>query len=369
YYICFVDDYTDYKEVVFLKTRDEATKAVIIFHMYWSQRFNLPLRYLRTDGEFIAKDLIDYCRASGIARELTTPRTPQHNSKAERANRSLIERARCFIYQSGVPAGYFPEVILHACRVGNLIPRSDGVIPSLRWELPQHRLGSFPTFGCEVFGMTNTFGGKLASRSIRSVFLGVYPERKAYKLLAMDDRKCFWSRDVKVNESAFPFKKEGVPLQRVMGDSILEPSPDHPDSPPRTPPESGGEHFLDPPERKHQVVESIPGSSPPAAPDELPLGDRPDDPDAPSSHSRSPEPSSAPLSIPEDDLPSVDPSDVKHAPPSPHDSLRRSTRVSRPPDRGPMITYEAMVDFLAVEKKDEFAQFACCSFSHIDSPS
>ncbi|MCP3676941.1 MAG: hypothetical protein GY721_04950, partial [Deltaproteobacteria bacterium] len=28
-----------------------------------------------------------------------------------------------------------------------------------------------------------------------------------------------------------------------------------------------------------------------------------------------------------------------------------------------------MVDFLAVEKKDEFAQFACCSFSHIDSPS
>ncbi|WP_353848693.1 hypothetical protein, partial [Herbaspirillum sp.] len=96
--------------------------------------------------------LIDYCRHHGIARELTTPRTPQHNSKAERANRSLVERARCFLFQSGVSSGYFPEAIRHACHVGNLIPRSDGEIPSLRWELPQHLLGSFPTFGCEVFG-------------------------------------------------------------------------------------------------------------------------------------------------------------------------------------------------------------------------
>ncbi|WP_353848699.1 GAG-pre-integrase domain-containing protein, partial [Herbaspirillum sp.] len=48
YYIVFVDDYSDFKVVRFLVTRGEATQAVIDYHCFWSSRFRLSLRYLRS---------------------------------------------------------------------------------------------------------------------------------------------------------------------------------------------------------------------------------------------------------------------------------------------------------------------------------
>ncbi len=325
---------------------------MIDYHKYWTSRFNLSLLQLRTDGEFVSTELINYCRQHGIARELTTPHTPQHNAKAERANRSPIERTRCFLFQSSVTSGYFPDTIRHACLIGNLIPRSDGVIPCKRWELPQHRLGSFPAFGCEVFAMTNVFQGKLSPRSIRSVFLGVDPERKAFRLLSVDSRKSFCSRDVKVNENMFPFKWEGISKHYTLDDPILNPGSDSSVSPTSFhPAESGGEHHPDP---HTQQPDPVPRSTP-AMDHNVPPPVQ--DPEIKPSDEVAAD--SAPLGV----------DDCKSPPPSPPSALRRSTRITRVPDRGPMVTYEAMVDFLKSEKTDEFARFASCFFTDVASPS
>jgi len=54
---------------------------------------------LRTDnrGEFCSKEFEEFCKKCSIARQRTTPNTPQQNGVAERMNKMLMERARSML--------------------------------------------------------------------------------------------------------------------------------------------------------------------------------------------------------------------------------------------------------------------------------
>ena len=63
------------------------------------------IKVLRTDngGEFCGNEFEEFCKKCGIARQKTTPYTPQQNGVAERMNRTLMEKARSML--SGVELG------------------------------------------------------------------------------------------------------------------------------------------------------------------------------------------------------------------------------------------------------------------------
>jgi transposase InsO family protein len=54
---------------------------------------HLDTRKLRSNngGEYTSKELIAFCKAVGIRRELIVPHNPQHNGVVERKNRSIEE--------------------------------------------------------------------------------------------------------------------------------------------------------------------------------------------------------------------------------------------------------------------------------------
>eukprot|EP00253_Pinus_taeda_P015997 PITA_15997 len=54
------------------------------------------------DGEFCSKEYEQYCKKCGIARQKTTPYTPQQNGVAERMNKTLMERARSMLSGAGL---------------------------------------------------------------------------------------------------------------------------------------------------------------------------------------------------------------------------------------------------------------------------
>ena len=59
---------------------------------------------LRTDndGEFYGNEFEDFCKKCGIARQKTTPYTPQQNGVAKRMNRTLMENARNMLSSDGI---------------------------------------------------------------------------------------------------------------------------------------------------------------------------------------------------------------------------------------------------------------------------
>ncbi|GKA03384.1 retrovirus-related pol polyprotein from transposon TNT 1-94 [Tanacetum coccineum] len=81
------------------------------------------VKKLRTDNvlEFCNRDFEQLCIESGIARHLTVVGTPQQNGVAKRMNKTLMDKVRCLLIQSGLPKTFWAEA---TCMAAYLINRS-----------------------------------------------------------------------------------------------------------------------------------------------------------------------------------------------------------------------------------------------------
>ena len=61
--------------------------------------------------EFILSEFQEYLDSEGIILEMTSTYLPSQNGVAERLNRTLIERARAMIINSGLPKFLWEEAI------------------------------------------------------------------------------------------------------------------------------------------------------------------------------------------------------------------------------------------------------------------
>jgi len=79
YYIIFVDDYSRFMWIYFLKEKSEALEKFITFKAYAEKQYGTWIKCLRSDGggEYISNAFDDYLRKQGIRRQLTCRYTPQ----------------------------------------------------------------------------------------------------------------------------------------------------------------------------------------------------------------------------------------------------------------------------------------------------
>ena len=63
------------------------------------------IKILRSDngGEYISMEFNDFCKESGIKRELTVPYNPQQNRVDERKNITVVEAAKAMIHDQSLP--------------------------------------------------------------------------------------------------------------------------------------------------------------------------------------------------------------------------------------------------------------------------
>lgn len=83
--------------------------------------FERRIARLRSDNgnEYMNDEFMTYCSESGIAMEPSVPYTPQQNGVAERMNRTILERARAMLDESGVNRILWTEAIRAAVHVIN----------------------------------------------------------------------------------------------------------------------------------------------------------------------------------------------------------------------------------------------------------
>lgn len=88
-----------------LAHKNEALQVFKDWQLMIENQTGKKIKRLRTDNglEYLDKEFIDLCKKSGIAKHHTVAGTPQQNGLAERYNRTILERVRCMLLQSGLP--------------------------------------------------------------------------------------------------------------------------------------------------------------------------------------------------------------------------------------------------------------------------
>ncbi|GJX92817.1 retrovirus-related pol polyprotein from transposon TNT 1-94 [Tanacetum coccineum] len=121
YILVIVDDYSRFRWVKFLRTKDETPAFVINLLKQLQVGLNKTVRFVQTDNgtEFINKALTDYYESVSITHEKTIPRTPQQNGVVEQRNHTLVEAAQTMLIFSKAPLFLWVEAMATACYTKN----------------------------------------------------------------------------------------------------------------------------------------------------------------------------------------------------------------------------------------------------------
>ena len=202
YFMSIIDDYTRKVWVYFLATKDEAFLKFCEWKILVENQVNKKVRCLTTDNglEFYNVAFDDICKQQGIERHSTCAYTSQQNGVAERMNRTVMEKVRCLLNDSGLEEKFWAEAVETAVYVINGTPSSaiDFNIPEELWlgKTPGYR--HLRRFGCIVY--VHIDQGKLKPRALRGVFIGYPTGVKGYRVWILDDRKCIISRNAVFRE-------------------------------------------------------------------------------------------------------------------------------------------------------------------------
>lgn len=121
----------------------------------------------------MSKEFNDFLEEERIKRQLSVEYCPQQNGVAERANRTLVEMARCMLLQSGVPNSLWPEAI-NTAYIRNRCPTKilENSTPIEDWSTEKPYVGFMRIFGSKVIA--------LEKKQSRGKF---EPKRKKYILV------------------------------------------------------------------------------------------------------------------------------------------------------------------------------------------
>ena len=92
YYILFIDNFSDYVTVEFLKAKSQAPTHVKAYLTYLRNHGRTPhVIHMDHGKEFINEDLKSWCHEQGIEINQTAPYSPFQNGVAEQMNHTLIK--------------------------------------------------------------------------------------------------------------------------------------------------------------------------------------------------------------------------------------------------------------------------------------
>ncbi len=281
-----------------MRRKSEAFQTFKSYHAMSEKHTGQSIQSLRSDngGEYISNDFKSYLSSLGIQHQLTVPYTPQQNGVAERMNRTLLDLVRSMLHSRSIPKKFWAEALATAVYVRNRsisssLPRY--ATPFHLWNETSPDVSHLRVFGCPCwYTVPRHRVQKLDPRSRQAMMLGYSTQSKAYRVWDDNMQKVVISRDVKFAEQ--------------LGDLAHKPklAEDHPsgsrkavtfaDTEPLRTANQGGDES----DTQHNTVLEHPENTPTAA----------------------------------------DPSTVGSAP------LRRSQRVSQPPERFSPCNFVANLD-------------------------
>ncbi|KAG8479763.1 hypothetical protein CXB51_029589 [Gossypium anomalum] len=210
YYVSFVDMYSRYTWVYFLKSKAEVFQCFLQFNQMFHVQFGGSIKMLQSDwgGEY--RSLSKELARLGIKHRVTCPHTSEQNGVVERKHRQIVDMGLTLLAQASLPLQFWSYAFAHATHLINRLPTPILQQRSLYEVLYKVKppYSHFKVFSCACYPCLRPYHpNKLQFRSSLCIFLGIGHNQKGYRCLDRDGRM-FVSRHVTFDEDYFPFQHE-----------------------------------------------------------------------------------------------------------------------------------------------------------------
>ena len=228
YFITLLDDHTGYSLISPLRRKSDAAAFLKTAITMLERQTGYTVKRIRSDngGEFINTELDTFYQSKGIKSETSVPYTPQQNGKAERLNRTLLDKARPMLADANLPKFLWAEAIVTANYLRNRSPISSQDTTS--YELfhgTKPDLSHLRTFGARAYAHVPTvLRTKLDAVSEPGRFIGYPANTKGYKIL-LDNGTTVISRDVTFDETSSMLPKTNLPKTNLPKTNLPETIP------------------------------------------------------------------------------------------------------------------------------------------------
>lgn len=232
YFVTFIDDVSDYRQVYFLKHKSDVVERFKEFDKLIANKFGHSIKILKVDNgrEYCNDGIYSYLKSKGISMQNTAPYTPEQNGKIERKNRTIVEIARIIIYARNLSLKLWAEAVNTTVYILNRITscKNMSITPYEMWTGCKPDLSHLKIFGLIAYAhIDKQFRKKLDNETKKTIFVGYQSNSKNYRLYPKT-RKIMISRDFTFNEAAKEFDDLGEDdnnkacMQLLMEDQCLE---------------------------------------------------------------------------------------------------------------------------------------------------
>ena len=206
----FIDDYSRFTWIYFLRSKSEVFQAFKTFLAYVEIQFASVVKVLRSDsgGEYTSNEFHDFLHQKGILSQRSYPYTPQQNGLAERKNRHLLDVVRTLLLESSVPPKFWVEALSTAVYLINRLPSQTLNLDSPYFCLyhQYHDYKHLHTFGCVCFvHLPCHERHKLFAQSFKCAFIGYNTNHKGFVCYDPGSKRIPISRNVIFLENQYFF--------------------------------------------------------------------------------------------------------------------------------------------------------------------
>lgn len=221
YFVLFVDDYTRFTWVYFLKHKSDVYNTFLHFEQMVTRQFNTTIRAFHSDwgGEY--QKLNKYFTSTGIIHRIACPYTHEQNGIAERKIRHLVDTTLTLLAHANLPKRFWNFALEQSAMLINVLPshviHQKSPYQMLYLQHPKYSI--FKPFGCAIFPLLRPYNkNKFSFRSVQCVNLGLSPNHCAFRCLDVKTNRVYLARHVKLHETIFPYADLSslVPVSRPI---------------------------------------------------------------------------------------------------------------------------------------------------------
>ena len=144
-----------------------------------------------------------------VTHQTSVPHTPQQNGRAERFNRTLLEKAEAIRLHACLPQSFWQDACETALHIYNRQPmrRHDWKTPIESFNEDKPDVSYFRVFGTRAYVWIppEQRWDKLSPKSEEMTFIGYEPNTKGYRFWSKERRQVFVSTNAIFDEKVFPY--------------------------------------------------------------------------------------------------------------------------------------------------------------------